>query len=310
MSRFILRGLVLFRMENLFRGPGQVGVEAVHARPSVAPDVVLQESRPLDVGKEQRFLDEGGNLPEDIVALACVLHLVLLHLHQVRNVQEALPQGLQNVFQHQPQSLPLHHGDAGLGGVLVSFHPVQQPVEVEVLVLERVGQLMGHHRELFPDRHPVGDVQGPGLGVVVSGYLFGEQQDQRPSIIQRVRNQAQLHQKAAVELEFLGRVLFSHAGEDVAADLLAASESDVDGACGGKIAECADPGQDRVGGSAQLVRGRAGSCGFLRPGDPWEVGGGAQAADRQNPRQQPAEETAAVRVPRLHRNSSYLNLRE
>ena len=133
-----------------------------------------------------------------------------------------------------------------------------------MLVLERMGQLVGHHRELFLHRNPVGDVQGPGFGIVVSGHLFGEQLEQGSAIVQGLRNQAQFHQKAPVELEFLGRILFSHPAEDIAPDLLAALESGADGSRSGKVSERTDLGQDRIRGPAQLVRFR---CRPLRRSD-------------------------------------------
>jgi hypothetical protein len=60
-----------------------------------------------------------------------------------------------------------------VGGLVVPL------LQVGVLVLQGVGQLVGQHRLLLFDIHPVEHVHGLGLGVVVGFDLLLEQRQQK-----------------------------------------------------------------------------------------------------------------------------------
>ena len=113
------------------------------------------------------------------------------------------------VLKHHGLGLALEDGFAGVvdlvvfdvggGGVLLDFgqiflaflHPLLQ---AHGLVLERVRQLVSHHRLLLFHGHPVEQVHGFCFGIVVAGHFFAQERDQKGFQIEVARKQAEFFQ--------------------------------------------------------------------------------------------------------------------
>jgi hypothetical protein len=85
-----------------------------------------------------------------------------------------------------------------VGGLVVPLF------QVGVLVLQGVGQLVGQHRLLLLDVHPVEHVHGLGLGVVVGLDLLLEQRQQKGLEVEVAIEQAELLEHDFVALQALG----------------------------------------------------------------------------------------------------------
>ncbi len=116
---------------------------------------------------------------------------------------------------------------AGVGSFLISrqillaaLHPLLQ---VHILILQRVGEFVGHDRLLLFHRHPVEQVHGFRLGIVVAGYLFAEQGDEEGFQIEVVRKQAELLQHEFGAAQAL-RVFVVQVLGEIGDDLVAAGQ--------------------------------------------------------------------------------------
>ena len=81
---------------------------------------------------------------------------------------------LRHVERHRERRVAFDEGVRGEFGVGVALGPLFKTFQIEVLVLKRVGQLMGHHGLLTFQLDPVGEVKLLRLRIVVAGDLFGK----------------------------------------------------------------------------------------------------------------------------------------
>ena len=81
-------------------------------------------------------------------------------------------------------------------------------LQVGVLILEGVGQLMGQHRLLLLDVHPVEHVDGLGFGVVVGLDLLLEERQQKGLERKIAVEEAELLEDNFALLEALGALVF------------------------------------------------------------------------------------------------------
>ena len=89
--------------------------------------------------------------------------------------------------------------------------------QVEALVLQRVSELMGHHRTLHFRLIPVQQIHGARFFVVVAGHLFREQLDEKAVQIKGARQQPEFFfdqlralkaDAVSIVLELVSNVLF------------------------------------------------------------------------------------------------------
>jgi hypothetical protein len=60
-------------------------------------------------------------------------------------------------------------------GVRISLGPLLKALQVEMLILERMRQLVGHDWLLSVEVDPISEVKLLHLRIVISRHLFGEQ---------------------------------------------------------------------------------------------------------------------------------------
>ena len=143
-------------------------------------------------------------------------------LHDLGILDEALAHGLEDVVHHHRGGLALGDGFAGgvdlvlgevvdvvavVGGDLVG-RLVAPLLEVDPLILQGVGQLVGENRLLLVDGHPVEHVHGLGLGIVVGFDLLLEQGQQERLQVEVAVEQAELLQHDFAALQALGAFVF------------------------------------------------------------------------------------------------------
>ena len=216
-------------------GPGEGrGLTLVH------PDVLL-EAEALAIGEKQR-LGEQERRAGQYRGVLRDGHLLLDEFHDLGVFDKALAHRLEDVVHHDGGGLALGDGFArGVhlvpGQVIGVFAVVERDVggglvvplfQVGVLVLESVGQLVGQHRLLLLDVHPVEQVHGLGFRVVIGFDLLFEQREQKGFQLEVAVQQAEFLQDdfAALEafcalilLEFLLQIAFHGcAGGDLTLD--------------------------------------------------------------------------------------------
>ena len=113
-------------------------------------------------------------------------------------------------------------------GLVVPF------LQVGVLVLQGVGQLVGQHRLLLLDVHPVEHVDGLGFGVVVGFDLLLEQRQQKGLEGEVAVQQAELLEDDFALLQALGALVFVEFLLQVAFHGGAGGELALDGALDGQ----------------------------------------------------------------------------
>ena len=107
-------------------------------------------------------------------------------------------------------------------------------LQVRVLILQSVRQLVGHHRLLLVGIHPVENVHGLGLRIVVGLDLFLQQRQQKGLQLKIVVQQAKLLQDDLIALQPLGALVFIEFLIEVALDCGARREGALDGALDGQ----------------------------------------------------------------------------
>ena len=75
---------------------------------------------------------------------------------------------------------------------------------MERLILESVGQFVGHHFFLLVDGNPIGDIEFLGFGVVQAGYLVGENVEQKRIQRKILRNQAKRFERFVIGVALRG----------------------------------------------------------------------------------------------------------
>src|SRR5205823_10187583 len=84
----------------------------------------------------------------------------------------------------------LEDGLRGGAAVVLSLE-LDQRVEVQVLMLQRVHQLVRDDESGLAGVDVGGDVQRVGVGIEVPGYLLGEQVDHAAPQVERIRDEAE-----------------------------------------------------------------------------------------------------------------------
>src|SRR5438477_1983044 len=90
-------------------------------------------------------------------------------------------------------------------------------IEVDVLILQRMHELVGHHHAELQRLDIFGNVEGVGIGIVIAGNLFGEHVDHRRPQLERIGNQPEQAERRLQSAELGGwQVLIDLVNEVVA----------------------------------------------------------------------------------------------
>ena len=144
--------------------------------------------------------------------------------------------GRDRVLEHHGLRLAFDHSlagiihlvvfDIGWSGILadlaqILFSPFQPTLHVYVLVLKSVGKFVRHDRLLLLHGHPIKQVHGFGLGIVVAGDFFLQKRNQKRFEIEVARKQSEFLQNQFGATEALGVFVVEVFGQ-VRLDLVAA----------------------------------------------------------------------------------------
>ena len=137
-------------------------------------------------------------------------------------LEQAVAHRLENVVHHDGGGLAL--GDRLAGGVELIFcqmsgivagvegdvrgRRVAPLVQIDVLVLQGVGQLVRQHRLLFVDAHPIQQIDGLGFGVVVGLDLLLQQGQQKRLQVEIAIKKAEFLEHDFAALHAFGILIF------------------------------------------------------------------------------------------------------
>ena len=225
---------------------------------------VLLEAEAFAIGKQQRFREQERRARQHGRILRG-RHLLLDEIHHLRVFYEAHALRFQNVVHHDGRGLALYDGLARcvhlvLGQVVGVAGGVERDIvrglvaplfQAGVLVLQGVGQLVGEHRLLLLNVHPIQHIYGLVLGVVIGLDLLFEQRQQKRLEGEVAVQQAELFEhdlialqapRALVLLELPLEVIFHGcAGSDLALHLTLDGQP---GFVGGKLDERIHQGKE------------------------------------------------------------------
>ena len=164
----------------------------------------------------------------------------------------------------------LAFGDGGSGGVLlvggealVVFGDVFGDaegriagplLEVDFLVLEGVGELVGEDGLLVFGGDPIEEVHGFGLVVVEAGDLLGEELEEEGAEVEVAVEQAELFEDQLGALHALGVLVFVELLAEIRGDFGAGDEAALDGVKRGQVGVFADELGDLVDGGEEFFR--------------------------------------------------------
>ncbi len=220
-------GKIFFGLNDLARRLGHAAQHAdISKRFAAGHQQVFDELHALPVWKRKLLLQEQGRAVKNRAA-ATLVHGSLHQFYDLRRFFNTPALRRQHIIQQHDHRLPFQHG----AFLVIPYQPIQvfQPAlfnliivlahlfQVEALVLERMGKLMGHHRTLHLRLIPVEQVHGAGLLVIVAGHLFGKQFDKKTVQIEGTRQEPKffLHELRALKadavsivVEFVADVFF------------------------------------------------------------------------------------------------------
>ncbi len=164
-------------MQNLLGGNGRLEEDLGKALLPVTIEDRILEEHALGVGKDERKPQVERGLVEDRELAGSRLVSAAHHGQQRRRILERLPHLARQNFGHQPGGLAFHDGEARGGPVIALAARLDELREIEVLVGDGVGDLVGEHGLLGFRGRSVGDEELLPVVVVEGGGLFGEQLD-------------------------------------------------------------------------------------------------------------------------------------
>ena len=141
-------------------------------------------------------------------------------------------------------------------GVGVALRPFFEAPQVEVLILERVHQLVRHDLLLLGQRQPCGQVKFFRLRLVKTGHLLAQQLDDIFTELKVLWHQAELEERLLRGVELGGRRAFVEVAHDRLLDLVTGFKGALDRLFDGQLAHTADGFQHIIGG----VERRRGVC--------------------------------------------------
>src|SRR5882762_3928702 len=154
------------------------------------------------------------------------LHLILLRAQGRSQVPE-VGQAFELLLRHEDQDLrqcrlPLEDRLRRRAAIVLALE-LHQGVEVQVLVLQRVHQLVGDHETRLAGIDVGRDIQGVRVGVEVSRNLLRQEIDHRAAQVERIGNQTEQPVRRLRALELGGREVIVELVDDVVPDLRAAA---------------------------------------------------------------------------------------
>jgi len=181
----------------------------------VLPLEPAHELGPAQIGEEQALAQPQRRLGED-------LHLLLLLGERPPQLPE-IREALELLLRHQDEDLrqrrlALEDGLRRRAAVVLPLE-LDEGIEVEVLVLERVHQLV---RDDEPDLQGIdvgGDIERVRVGIVIAGDLLGQQVHHRAPQVERIRDEAEEPVGGLGAGEFGGREVAVELVDDVVAHL-------------------------------------------------------------------------------------------
>lgn len=123
------------------------------------------------------------------------------------------------MLEHGGRGVTLNDCQARAGGIIVVAARMHVTVEIEVLILKRVGQFVRQRHGLHVGRNPIGNEHRSALVVVKPRGLFGVESDQEPFQVEVPRHQAQRAHQGLLRVDFRRRHFFVQVLFQVLCDL-------------------------------------------------------------------------------------------
>src|SRR2546422_3175298 len=152
------------------------------------------------------------------------LHLILLPAERRPQVPEVW-QAFDLLLRHEDQDLgqrrlPLENRLRRAAPIVLTLE-LHQRVEVQVLVLQRVHQLVRDHETGLARIDVGGDVERVRVGIEVPRYLLGQEVDHGAAQVERIGDQAEQPVRGLRALELGGREVVVELADDVVPNLRA-----------------------------------------------------------------------------------------
>ena len=196
----------------------------------IHPDILL-EAEAFAVRKHHGLREQQRSAGEN-GGIARARHLFFEGFDHFRVFEQAAAHGLENVVHHDGRGLAFGNGlaggvelilgdvgcvVAGIGGN-IGWRLIAPLVEIDALVLEGMGQLVGEDRFLFVDIDPVEKVDGFRFRIVISLDLLFEQRQQKRLEIKVAIEEAEFLENDFAALHALGAFIFIELFAQIAFD--------------------------------------------------------------------------------------------
>ena len=106
-------------------------------------------------------------------------------------------------------------------GVRIAFGPMLETAQIEMLILERMGELMRHDRLLPIEIDPVSQIKLARFRIVIAGHLFRQYLDYQRPVLKIGRCQSEFFQRDFVSVHFRRSYVFIEVLNDRSLDLRA-----------------------------------------------------------------------------------------
>ena len=163
----------------------------------------------------------------------------------------------EHVIHHRGHGAAFEDRFASKLGVAIGLSGVEPSFNLEMLVLERMGELVSHNHALIFEGNPVCDVKFVGFGVVETGDLLGEQLDHKRVEVKALRNETKSFGALFVRVPLGGGPVLIHLANHVSTDFLAGAQGLLDGALEREAGDLTHLLEDFVGSGQEFGVGLA-----------------------------------------------------
>ena len=163
------------------------------------------------------------------------------------------PSGAQHhIVHHRRHGTAFENGIAGQFRIIIGPRGTLPGFNVIMLVLEGMGQFVGHNHALIGEGAPVGDVEFLGFGIVESLDLLGQNFHHERIEVEVLRQEAESFRAAFVSVALRRVFFFVHLTNEVGTNFFAGTQRFLQGAEKGEACDLAHLAEDFIGGRGEI----------------------------------------------------------